>query len=58
VCSNTSPYPKANLPRGRPLPTGMETNGAKPAATSASMLSNTQALAGSRRDPLARCFMT
>jgi hypothetical protein len=36
----------------------METNGAKPAATSASTLSNTQALAGSRRDSLARCFMT
>jgi len=27
-------------------------------ASSASALSNTQALAGSRRDPLARCFMT
>jgi hypothetical protein len=31
---------------------------AKPAATNASALSNTQALAGSRRDPLARSFMT
>ena len=31
---------------------------AKPAATSANALSNTQALAGSRRDPLARSFMT
>jgi hypothetical protein len=29
-----------------------------PAAASASPLSNTRALAGSRRDPLARCFMT
>jgi hypothetical protein len=29
-----------------------------PAAANASTLSNTQALAGSRRDPLARCFMT
>jgi hypothetical protein len=48
------------MPRGRPQPTNSETNKAvaKPAATSASALSNTQALAGSRRDPLARCFMT
>jgi hypothetical protein len=30
----------------------------RPAATSASTLSNNQALAGSRRDPLARSFMT
>jgi hypothetical protein len=29
-----------------------------PAATSASPLSNNQALAGSRRDPLAHSFMT
>jgi hypothetical protein len=31
---------------------------AKPAATSASTLSNTQALVGSRRDSLAPSFMT
>jgi hypothetical protein len=51
MCSNTSPYPKANLPRGGPLPTGMETNRAvaKPAATGPSPLSNTHELAGSRR---------
>src|SRR5512133_1663402 len=37
VCSNTSPYPKASMPRGRP-PLGMGTNRAvaQPAATSAS----------------------
>jgi hypothetical protein len=47
------------MPPGTLLSAGMETNRAvaKPAATSASALSNTQAL-GSRRDPLARCFMT
>jgi hypothetical protein len=51
VCGNTSPDPKANLPRGGPLPTGIETSRAvaKPAATSASPLSNTHELAGSRR---------
>jgi hypothetical protein len=51
VCGNTIPYPKANLPRGGPLPTGIETSRAvaKPAATSASPLSNTHELAGSRR---------
>jgi hypothetical protein len=49
VCGNTSPDPKANLPRGGPLPTGIETSRviAKPAATSASPLSNTHELAGS-----------
>jgi hypothetical protein len=31
---------------------------ATPAATSARALSNAQALAGSRRDPLARSFMS
>jgi hypothetical protein len=31
---------------------------AKPAATNANALSNTQALAGSRRDPPARSLMT
>ena len=48
------------MPAGTPLGTGMEAKKAmgKLAATSASALSNTQALAGSRRDPLARCFMT
>jgi hypothetical protein len=48
------------MPTGTPLSTGMEAKTAmgQPAATSASALSNTQALAGSRRDPLARCFMT
>jgi hypothetical protein len=62
VCSNASTYATASVPRGRPPPTGpsSKTNRAvlKPAATSASPLSNNQALAGSRRDPLARCFMT
>ena len=48
------------MPRGRPLPTSSKTKKAvlKPAATSASPLSNNQALAGSRRDPMARSFMT
>ena len=47
------------MPTGTPLGT-MEAKKAmgQPAATSASALSNTQALAGSRRDSLARCFMT
>jgi hypothetical protein len=48
------------MPTGTPLGTGMEAKKAmgQPAATSASALSNTQALAGSRRGPVPRCFMT
>jgi hypothetical protein len=51
------------MPRGTALAIGTETIGTKmavaePAAASASALSKTQALAGSRRDPLARSFMT
>jgi hypothetical protein len=47
------------MPTGTPLGTGMEAKKAmgKLAATSASALSNAQALTGSRRDPLARSFM-
>ena len=51
-------------PAGTALAIGTETaRGAKravaePAATTASALSNNQALAGSRRDPMARSFMT
>jgi hypothetical protein len=60
VCTNASAYPKASRPRGRPLPTSSKTKKAvlKPAATSASPLSNNQALAGSRRDPMAHSFMS
>jgi hypothetical protein len=64
VCSNTSAYPRTTVERGRP---GRSTSISsvnkpvlKPAATSASALSNNQDLAGSRRDPpapLARSFM-
>jgi hypothetical protein len=50
------------VPRGKPPPTGpfSKTNKdvLKPAATSASPLSNNQALTGSRHHPLARSFMT
>jgi hypothetical protein len=50
VCSNASAYPKASVPRGRPQPTSSTKKIVlTPAATSASPLSNTQALAGSRR---------
>jgi hypothetical protein len=60
VCSNTSAHPKTNLPRGRPRSGGSNTypTAGRLAATSASALSNTQALAGSRRDPPARSVMT
>jgi hypothetical protein len=48
------------MSRGRPLPTSSKTKKPvpNPAATSASPQSNNQALAGSRRDPPARSFMT
>ena len=48
------------MPGGRPLPTSSKTKKAvlNPAATSANPPSNNQALAGSRRDPMAHSFMT
>jgi len=60
VCSNTSPHPKTNLPRGRPLNAGSKTKMAvlKPAAARASALSNHHGLARSRRNHLATLSMT
>jgi hypothetical protein len=61
VCSNASAYPNASMPRGgvgwAVFMKSVNMSVLTPAAASASPLSNTQALAGSRRDPPAHSFM-
>src|SRR5215213_1327266 len=60
VCSNTSPQPKTNIPRGRPWTAGWKMKKAvlKPAAARASALSNHHGLARSRRNHRATLSMT
>ena len=61
VYTNASAYPNASMPRGgvgwAVFMKSVNMTVLRPAAASASPLSNNQSLAGSCRDPLAHSFM-